>query len=278
MSFFGGRRDEEERFTETEQYSTNYDRGYGNQYGGPRNDERFTETETTTYHSNNNNSNIPPPPQVPYPWRPHWQEREGRYIFVNEQNGERTWEFPGRRGGYETETTTTTYSQQGGGGYGRGYGGEERVYEQDTYTQRESERRGGGGHGMMYGAMGAAAGLAGGAFLMHEGGKIEDRFEEDKYRVEDDVEDFPENAARWTGNKVQEVEDIPEDIEGGFDRFGNRVERKWDNAVDDVEDAPEDVSNWAGRKVGDVERFGDNMDNAYDGGRDECRYDDDDRY
>lgn len=56
----------------------------------------------------------------------------------------------------------------------------------------------------------------------------------------DDVENFPENAAEWTGEQV-----------------GN-VENKWDNAVDDVQD------------------FGDRMDNAYDEGRDEARYDDDD--
>ena len=62
-----------------------------------------------------------------------------------------------------------------------------------------------------------------------------------------DVEDFPENAARWTGEKVQEVEDIPQDMEN-----------KWDNMV------------------GGVERFGDNMENAYDEGRDEQRYEDDD--
>lgn len=65
----------------------------------------------------------------------------------------------------------------------------------------------------------------------------------------DDVEDFPENAARWTGEKVQEVEDIPQDIEN-----------RWDDTVDDVAE------------------FGGRMDQAYDDGRDEQRYDDDRRY
>lgn len=142
----------------------------------------------------------------------------------------------------------------------------------------------------MYGALGAAAGLAGGAFLMHEGGEIKDDLEGDKYRAEerfegdkyqaegdvdrfgDRVEDFPEDAAQWTGRKVGEVEDIPQDIDQGFDRFGNRIE----DGVQDVEDIPEDVAGWAGDKVGDVERFGDNMDDAYDDGRDEGRYGDDD--
>lgn len=72
-------------------------------------------------------------------------------------------------------------------------------------------------------------------------------------------------------------------MEQGFDRFGNNVENKWDNAVDDVEDAPENVAGWVGEKVGDVERFGDDvgdygdrLDNAYDQGRDEERYGNDD--
>ena len=62
---------------------------------------------------------------------------------------------------------------------------------------------------------------------------------------------------------MQDVEDIPQDIEGGFDRFGQRIE-----------DIPEDIAGDVGDGVGDVERFGDNMDNAYDQGRDEQRYDD----
>ena len=100
--------------------------------------------------------------------------------------------------------------------------------------------------------------------------------------MENDFENAPENAAEWTGRKVGEVENIPNDVEQDFDRFGDGVERKWDNAVDDVEDAPENAANWVGEKVGDVERFGDDvenygdrLDNAYDQGRDEERYDDD---
>lgn len=44
---------------------------------------------------------------------------------------------------------------------------------------------------------------------MHEGQKIEQDWDQDKYRMENklsgdlqDVGDFPENAARWTGEKV----------------------------------------------------------------------------
>lgn len=67
----------------------------------------------------------------------------------------------------------------------------------------------------------------------------------------------------------------------GFDRFGNRVESGFDNAVNDVEDAPENVAAWVGDKVGDVERFGDDvgdygdrLDDAYDQGRQDGRDDD----
>jgi len=221
MNFFGrggGREEEDERITETETYSTNYDRGYGggNQgygqqsYGDPRRDEqRFTE-ETTSYY---NSGNVPPPPQVPYPWRPHWDDRERRYIFINDQTGERTWEFPGaQRQGYGGGGQ----GYGGGGGYG---GGQERTYQSEQVYQQQQQQQPEKkhGHGMMYGALGAAAGLAGGAFLAHEAGNIHQDYEEDKYRVEDDayrakedVEDFPEEAANWTGRKVGEVEDIPQ--------------------------------------------------------------------
>jgi len=97
-----------------------------------------------------------------------------------------------------------------------------------------------------------------------------DRVEYDARQGVDDVENFPDDAANWTGRKVGEVEDIPQDIE-----------RKWDDGVQDVEDIPDDVAGWTGRKVGDVERFDDNIDNSYDQGRDDTRYDDnyrDDNY
>lgn len=118
----------------------------------------------------------------------------------------------------------------------------------------------------------------------------EEDWDEDKYKMEqrvdnfgNDVENFPENAANWTGQQV-----------GNVENFGDRVENKWDNAVNDVEDFPEDAARWTGEKVQEVEDipqdienkwdgavdsvedFGDRMDNAYDEGRDEQRYDDGD--
>lgn len=74
-----------------------------------------------------------------------------------------------------------------------------------------------------------------------------------------------ESAAKINlgGRKVQEVEDIPQNIEN-----------KWDNAVDDVEDVPDDVAGFFGREAGRVERFDDGIQDSFDQGRDEERYDD----
>jgi hypothetical protein len=89
--------------------------------------------------------------------------------------------------------------------------------QQEGEEQEKKKSHHGGWMGV---ALGAAAGLAGGAFLMHEGHEVKEDFEEDKDRTEervdefgaraedraqrfgDDVEDAPEDAARWTGEKV----------------------------------------------------------------------------
>lgn len=94
------------------------------------------------------------PPQVYPPWVARWDEREGRWFFVNEQTGQRTWEHPGSQGGY-------------GGGYGgQSYGGEYRGEQQ--YYQEAPKKD----HSMAYGAAGVAAGVVGGALLAHEGHEI----------------------------------------------------------------------------------------------------------
>ncbi|KAL1306626.1 hypothetical protein AAFC00_005305 [Neodothiora populina] len=196
-------------------------------------------------------------PQVYPPWRAVWEQ--GRWLYINDQNGERTFEHPGNYGGG---------ASQGGYGYGGGSGYNSGA-PQEPYGQRE-EQRSGGNHNVMYGALGAAAGLAGGALLMHEGEDIKEDWDRGEDRVErkvdewgNDIADAPEDVARWTGEKVQEVEDIPDDVERG-----------WDHMEQKVEDIPEDIAEDVGEGVGRVERFGDNMDNAYDQGRDEERYED----
>ncbi|EGP86443.1 uncharacterized protein MYCGRDRAFT_27969, partial [Zymoseptoria tritici IPO323] len=205
----------------------------------------------------------PPPPNVPRPWIAEWDARDQRYIFINQETGQRSWDFP--RDEYR------------GGGGGQNYGsnsGYPPPQQQTQYQEAPHEEK--KSHGLLYGALGAAAGLAGGAFLMHEGSEAKQDLESDAYRAEDRISNFDnreEQPAEWTGRKVQEVEDIPQDVEQGFDRFGERVERKWDDGVQDVEDVPDDVAGWAGEKVGDVERFDDNVEDAYDAGRDEGRDD-----
>lgn len=226
------------------------------------------------------------PPQLPHPWRAQWDDREARYIYFNPQTGERSVEVPGHR--------------PTGSSYG--------LSNDRTLPQEEPEEKH-GSHGMLYGGLGAAAGLAGGAFLAHEAGEIqrdwdrdENRLEQsfvnapenaaqwtgekvgeaediqqgwdrDENRIEQSFSNAPEDAAEWTGEKVGEVEDIPQDVEQGLEGFGDRVEGGWDGLVGDVEGAPEAVAGWVGGEVEGVERFGDRVDGAYDEGRAEGRDD-----
>jgi hypothetical protein len=107
----------------------------------------------------------------------------------------------------------------------------------------------------------------------------------------DRVEELPQDAARWTGEAVGEVEAVPDRVEQGWDRTEDRVEQGWDraedkvehgwdNTVDAIENAPENIAHGIGEGVGDVERFGDRVESygegleeSYDAGRDERRYD-----
>ena len=98
-----------------------------------------------------------PPPPVPPPWMALWDGNAQRYYFVNQQTGVSSWTLPSAPpppgpppGGYG----------YGGGGYG--YGG---YPPQQPPAQHKN-------HGAAYGMAGAAAGLAGGAYMMHEGDKM----------------------------------------------------------------------------------------------------------
>ncbi|KAG8533922.1 uncharacterized protein KY384_001663 [Bacidia gigantensis] len=246
-------------------------------------------------------------PSVPPPWVAEYDDQSQRYYYVNRDTGERTWDAPtGNYGGGS--------GYGGGGGYGGDNGGN---YGGGGYGS------GGGGYGAA-GAVGYEAQQMGvvcdvlvsrirhqacimisskstlGEAQLAYKNDTENRYDYDKdrtegyvenkaYDAEQDVVNAPDNAARWAGNKVQDVENIPQDIEGGFDNaenrvdqgfdnFGNRVEGGFEGAVQDVEDAPEDVAGWMGDKVGDVENFGDRVEGygdgvegAYDQGRDEGR-------
>ncbi|TFK51141.1 hypothetical protein OE88DRAFT_1808621 [Heliocybe sulcata] len=109
-------------------------------------------------------------------------------------------------------------------------------------------------------------------------------------KVVNNVEEFPNNAARWTGEAVGDVENIPQDVDNDYERAKCNVENDYDQAkygventvdgaIQGVEDIPQDIgrgvddaAGWAGEKVGDVERFDDGIENSYDQGRDETRY------
>ncbi|KAL3469594.1 hypothetical protein BJX99DRAFT_241050 [Aspergillus californicus] len=238
--------------------------------------ENYNSSSGPGYGRSEYNS-APPAPQAPYPWVSRWDDRDQRWYFLNEQTGQTSWEVPGSAppgsGGYGGGYGNSGYgAPQQQGYYGGGSGGyaQEGYYEQSQRQEVPVQQEQKSSHTGLYVAGGVAAGALGGALLMHEGEEIHDEFDEDKARLEQNVEDFPEDAARWTGEAVGEVEQVPDRIEDGFDDIGDNIE----DAVDDVEDFPEDAARWTGEKVGEVEQFGDNMENAYDQGEAEGRSDD----
>ena len=217
------------------------------------------------------------PPPVSPPWHAEWDGRDNRWVFVNEQSGERTFTYPG-----------PGYTQQQGS-YGNSNQG---ASNQGSYnpTDGEQEKKS-GGNGWKYAAAGVA-GVAGGALLMHEGHEIKEGVERRFDEFGNEITNFPENAAGWTGEQVGRVENfgdrVGDDVEnfpenaanwtgqqvGRVENFGDRVENKWDDGVQDIEDIPQDIENKWDNGVEDVARFGGRMDQAYDDGRDEQRYDD----
>jgi hypothetical protein len=113
------------------------------------------------------------PPPVSPPWYAEWDGRENRWIFVNQQNGERTYNYPGP-GFAQQQGSYGAPPPQGGYGYGEGGYSNQGAYNQSSYDPTrgsQPEEKKSGGNGWKYAAAGAA-GLAGGALLMHEGDKI----------------------------------------------------------------------------------------------------------
>lgn len=228
----------------------------------------------------------PQPPPVSPPWYAEWDSRDGRWFFVNQQTGQRTFDYPGpgpaqQPGSYGASPQQGGYGgyEQGGygqGGYGQGgygQGGYSNQSASDPSRGSPPQEHKSGGNGWKYAAAGVA-GLAGGALLIHESHKIEEGWDHTKERVDDlgdDVANFPENAAGWTGEQVGRVENFGDDVadfpENAAEWTGEKVQA--------VEDIPQDMEDrWDGM-ADRVDQFGDNMGNAYDQGRDERRYDDD---
>lgn len=122
----------------------------------------------------------PQHPPLPPPWRSEWDQRDQRYVFINPQTGERTFQPPhqtyqpqGNYGGYPPQQGGYGggYNQQQanyGGGYGQPQGG----YQQGAHPQQPPPPQARDHKAMQYGAIGAVAGLAVGGLAMYEGEKI----------------------------------------------------------------------------------------------------------
>jgi hypothetical protein len=114
------------------------------------------------------------PPPVSPPWYAEWDGRENRWLFVNQQNGERTYTYPGP--GYAQQQGSYG-GPQGGYGYNQGGYSNQGAYNQGSYNptnssyEQQQQEKKSGGNGWKYAAAGAA-GVAGGALLMHEGDDI----------------------------------------------------------------------------------------------------------
>jgi hypothetical protein len=124
-------------------------------------------------HSQSSGGSQGPPPVSP-PWYAEWDGRDNRWLFVNQQSGERTFTYPGP--GYAQQQGSYG-GPQGGYGYNQGGYSNQGAYNQGSYNptnssyeQQEHEKKS-GGNGWKYAAAGVA-GVAGGALLMHEGEDI----------------------------------------------------------------------------------------------------------
>lgn len=95
------------------------------------------------------------PPQVPPPWLAEWDARDNRWFYINRETGERTFDYP--------------QQAYGGSNYGSGYSQDYGGQAQREYYDQEPPKKSHTGRNV---ALGAAAGLVGGALLMHEGQKV----------------------------------------------------------------------------------------------------------
>jgi hypothetical protein len=94
------------------------------------------------------------PPQLAYPWTSEWDYQSNRYIFLNRETGQRTFEYPAQSyGSNQNYASGRSYNQ----------------YEERQSSPQEPQAKSHTGRNV---ALGAIAGLAGGALLMHEGEKV----------------------------------------------------------------------------------------------------------
>ncbi|CAD6593340.1 MAG: hypothetical protein ASARMPREDX12_007094 [Alectoria sarmentosa] len=115
------------------------------------------------------NHNLPPG------WIAEWDAPDRRWFFVNQKTGERSWNHPG---GPSPPAQYTQMNASGQGPMGSTY------QQSEVITQAPQPKN----HNLAYGAGGAVAGLAAGALLMHEGHKVEEHWDRDKHKFEDDFD------------------------------------------------------------------------------------------
>lgn len=117
------------------------------------------------------------PPPVSPPWHTEWDGNDRRWLFVNQQTGERTFTYPGpgfaqQQGNYGPPQNGYGMAQGGYGAQG-GYSNQG-AYNQGSYNptnsnyEQQEHQKKQGGNGWKYAAAGVA-GVAGGALLVHEG-------------------------------------------------------------------------------------------------------------
>jgi hypothetical protein len=146
--------------------------GYGQQQSGYGQQQPGYGQQQSGYGQQQQYGNQPPP--VSPPWFAEWDSRENRWLFVNQQTGERTHNYPGPGYGQQQGNYGVPQQQGGYGGYGQGGSNNQGGYQQQGYGgsgYQQQEQHKSGGNGMKYAAAGVA-GLAGGALLMHEGDNI----------------------------------------------------------------------------------------------------------
>ncbi|KAF3916361.1 hypothetical protein ABW21_db0205754 [Orbilia brochopaga] len=211
---------------------------------------------------------------LPQGWVARWDQNNQHWFYVDTNTGRTQWERPGANYGPAPSQSGGSSSNYDDHYDDKGY---HKNWEshQDKYSAESNHEIPSGrpkspkkhSHWGGYAAAGLGAlglGAIGGALLGNEAddiagwagnkvGSAENKID----NIETDIVDAPENVAQWTGNKIGEAEG------------------KIDNIETDIVDAPENVANWAGNKVGEVEQYGDNVDNAYDEGKYEGRYDED---
>jgi hypothetical protein len=204
----------------------------------------------TNNDNNQENQQQQQQPQLPHPWTSQWDDREQRYIYINESTGERSWTPP-------QQGQSDDFSQDAAEWTGRRVGEAENVGQD---VEQGFDRFGDG--------------------VERRFDNTVENIEDAPERVEQNFDEFGDGVERRFDDAVEDVEDAPERVEQSFDRFGDGVERRFDDAVEDVQDAPEEVAGWTGERVGDVQRFGDEVEgygdglgNAYDQGRQEGRDD-----